>query len=252
MRVEQDGWLSRVLGYGAFRVSLEGGERVDPMAFLQHGGSLEGRAFYYARVPTSEVLKVQDFAALGFRVVDTHILLGRPAPLRNPIPSEGSRTGEVLIGKAQREHGEEVLRVAASCFAYSRFHLDPEISQEVAHGLKRAWVQSYLDKKRGEQLLVALREGRPVGFLAVLAGTFRGKPCRTIDLLGVAPCFQGQGIGKALVAFFIRRYAGQDLWLCVGTQAANIPSLRLYEGLGFRVVETAYVLHAHRKGGESP
>jgi hypothetical protein len=34
----------------------------------------------------------------------------------------------------------------------------------------------------------------------------------------------------------------------VGTQIANIPSLRLYERLGFTMAESAYVLHAHRGG----
>ena len=33
--------------------------------------------------------------------------------------------------------------------------------------------------------------------------------------------------------------------LRVGTQVANVPSLRLYENCGFRVAESAYVLHGH-------
>jgi hypothetical protein len=47
----------------------------------------------------------------------------------------------------------------------------------------------------------------------------------------------------------IAEKGGAPAW--VGTQAANIPSLRLYESFGFRVCETAYVLHAHvgGKGG---
>ena len=32
----------------------------------------------------------------------------------------------------------------------------------------------------------------------------------------------------------------------VGTQIANIPSLRLYESLGFRIADTHYVLHYHK------
>ena len=34
--------------------------------------------------------------------------------------------------------------------------------------------------------------------------------------------------------------------LRVGTQAANVPSVRLYEPLGFSLASAAYVLHLHR------
>jgi RimJ/RimL family protein N-acetyltransferase len=31
----------------------------------------------------------------------------------------------------------------------------------------------------------------------------------------------------------------------VGTQIANLPSIRLYEKLGFSLVKSAYVMHRH-------
>ena len=37
--------------------------------------------------------------------------------------------------------------------------------------------------------------------------------------------------------------------LRVGTQAANTPSVRLYESLGFRLSQAQFVLHHHGRGG---
>ena len=34
-------------------------------------------------------------------------------------------------------------------------------------------------------------------------------------------------------------------YIRVGTQLANVPSLRLYEKLGFYIVDAAYVFHYH-------
>jgi ribosomal protein S18 acetylase RimI-like enzyme len=148
---------------------------------------------------------------------------------------------------------DAVLRIAASSFVYSRFHLDPAIPKETAHKVKRAWVNSYIHKMRGERLLVALLDGKPVGFLAVLATP---EPGRVIDLIGVDRAYQGRGVGRALVSFFIADSADRYPLLRVGTQVANVPSMRLYESLGFRIDETAYVLHAHvnaeAPGAEAP
>jgi ribosomal protein S18 acetylase RimI-like enzyme len=56
---------------------------------------------------------------------------------------------------------------------------------------------------------------------------------------------QGRGFGASLVAFFIERYAGVCDYLQVGTQVANLPSMKLYQKFGFAIVRAQYVLHKH-------
>jgi ribosomal protein S18 acetylase RimI-like enzyme len=143
------------------------------------------------------------------------------------------------------EHHEAVLRIAATCFRYSRFHLDPLIPVAVANRIKHDWILNYIKKQRGEQLWVALHEDRPAGFLAVLSSDSGGRRTRTIDLIGVDGAFQGRGFGASLVAFFLDRYAGESDYLQVGTQVANIPSMKLYQKFGFAIVRAQYVLHKH-------
>jgi ribosomal protein S18 acetylase RimI-like enzyme len=67
--------------------------------------------------------------------------------------------------------------------------------------------------------------------------------------MGVDRPEQGQGAGHRLVETFIGESAGGCDRLRVGTQLANIPSIRLYEKCGFRLAASEYVLHAHVREG---
>ena len=131
------------------------------------------------------------------------------------------------------QHVDEVLRIAGSCFRYSRFHLDHLVPNAIANRIKREWISSYIQRKRGDKLFVAVKGDAPVGFLAATTGISDGKRTAIIELIGVDLAFQGQGIGMALVGTFIRTYRNTCEVLQVGTQAVNIPSMRLYERMGF-------------------
>ena len=89
-----------------------------------------------------------------------------------------------------------------------------------------------------------------MGFLAVLAASSDGEETRVIDLIAVGSEHQGRRVGKAMVAYFVRRYVGVCTLLRVGTQVANLASLRLYEKEGFLMDEATFVLHAHTKMGK--
>jgi dTDP-4-amino-4,6-dideoxy-D-galactose acyltransferase len=253
--LERDTWLSEILGYDAFHVSLQergtwNAERglKDSLMLLNSAirnrqSAIDGRALYYVKVPTQQINTVRCLSEHGFYVVDVNVTLSRtlhPTPYTLHPPYKG-----VIVQDIESAHYDAVLGIAGSCFKYSRFHLDPAIPDRFAHAVKRAWVQSYIEGNRGERLLVALLDGQPAGFLAVLQTMVRGEPCRVIDLIGVHHRCQGQGVGKALVTFLIEDSGGCYPAIRVGTQAANIPSLRLYESLGFHMQETTYVLHAH-------
>lgn len=223
-QIHEDAWLSDVLGRAAFAVV---GDPEVPAA--------PRPALYYAKVDAADVALVRRLLTRGFAPVDVNLTLARAG---TPVPES---TAGVDVATARPEHAEGLLELAGGCFRYSRFHLDPLIAQEDADRVKREWVRSYLDGRRGIELLAALERGRPVGFLAVLAAG----DARVIDLVGVAPHAQARGVGGALVAEFIARHGPAAAELRVGTQVANVPSLRLYERFGFRISHAAYVLHLH-------
>lgn len=220
----RDDWLSDVLGLEAYSATP---------AAARHAADGSARAFYTCRVATDDVESLGGLAEVGYRVVEVNVTLER---------SGGDGLHGDSVAPATRDQHEELLHIAETCFRYSRFHLDPLIPRALADRVKRAWVLSYVEGRRGIELLAATVEGHAAGFLAVLEAA---DGARVIDLVGVASEAQGRGVGEALVGEFARRHGDGGRTLRVGTQIVNIPSLRLYEKLGFRVVSSTYVLHRH-------
>jgi ribosomal protein S18 acetylase RimI-like enzyme len=133
------------------------------------------------------------------------------------------------------------MALAANSFDHSRLHLDPAIPRAVADRSRAEWAGNFFAGRHGDHMIVGESDGALAGF-AQLLGPSDG--VLTIDLIGVAPPFRRRGIAHTLIAASANIAGTQTLR--VGTQIANTPSLRLYETLGFRVVESHYVLHYHR------
>jgi ribosomal protein S18 acetylase RimI-like enzyme len=149
--------------------------------------------------------------------------------------------GEIEIRDAVAEDEGVVAEIAGSAYRFSRFHLDPKFEKADADSLKREWVRNFFRGKRGDKLFVALREGRPAGFLLALK---QPQAC-VIDLIAVSDDAQGCGIGAALIASCENAFPDAEE-ISAGTQAANISSMRLYERLGFRLRASQYILHWHK------
>lgn len=227
--VHYDEWLTEVMRRHVFRVQGSG----DAAPIEAHVRD-QARAFYFAKVATDRVFDVQALAALGFVVVDTNVTF----ELVTEIPLSTEIEVVELAPEATAD-ADAALAIAGSAFRYSRFHLDPLVGLDLAHHVKREWIANYVKRVRGEPLLVARTAGRVVGFLApiVAHGT------AVIDLVAVATDANGRGVGSALCAAFAHRYRGMPR--IVGTQIANVPSIRLYTKLGFVLSKSSYVLHLH-------
>jgi len=240
--IREDRWLAGYFGREAFRLDAESASAELPGRIAERmQAHTAGRhaAFYYAKVDAVDTRAVYELTRAGFTVVDVNVTLDRPP---SPVPEMAPG---IDVHDVRPEEHAAVLDIAGQAFRFSRYHLDPQVPRRLAHRLRREWVASYIKGDRGERLLAATVDGRAVGFLAVLAGEVDGKSTRTIDLMAVAPPSQGLGVGTALVNGFIRVASQTADRLRVGTQVANVPSLRLYTGLGFQIVHTAYVLHLH-------
>ncbi|MBI4662343.1 MAG: GNAT family N-acetyltransferase [Verrucomicrobia bacterium] len=250
MKVEPDSWLTQVFGYAVFKVSFttENTEwSADSPASQWFGGKApEESAFLYAKIPTHRVDQLRILARAGFAVVDVNVTLGRRP---SPQPS-GKAENRIALRESTASDRETLLKIASSCFKYSRFHLDPEIPGDLANAVKRAWVESYCHKTRGEKLVVAEWDGQLAGFVALLNHDSDSGRERVIDLVGVEEAYQRKGVGSRLIDYVVNDSAGRAVWVKVGTQVANTPSVRLYEKAGFCLTASAYVLHAHIRGGQ--
>ena len=243
MRIEPDIWLSNILGRPSFNVSLADEPSSDAAIFREHVAQQPG-ALYMARAATRDLRAVHFLQDLGFRVIDVNITFRRSnASLARLLIPQG-----IEVHQAQPSDHEHLLRIAETAFVMSRFHLDPKISEQVAAHIKRTWLENCLLGKRGDWVLVARRDGKPVGFLAALLSTREDGQIAIIDLIAVDPNHQRCGVGDALVAAFVEHYRGRVVALEVGTQVANIGSARLYEKWGFALHRSQFVLHLHVDG----
>jgi GNAT superfamily N-acetyltransferase len=242
VELRSDGWLTGLMERNVFRLELSP-EEEDVCGPLGRHSAGQTSAFYYCKVDTRHIGLVRQLTRVGMYVADTNVTLEL-----SRSSSLGSAAGVTV--ESQRPGEEEaVLAIAATAYRYSRFHLDPLVGLALAHLIKREWCRSYLLGQRGDRLLVARLGDRPVGFLAALvAGTGEARSA-IIDLLGVDTAHQRRRVGAALTMAFIAAYSGKVGSLQVGTQAANIESLRLYERLGFSIVRTQYVMHLHVQDG---
>jgi ribosomal protein S18 acetylase RimI-like enzyme len=238
-----DAWLSATCGMPCFRVPEAIGAGAQDIAGQLLAAANGGDAFFYLRLPVDDARSLVRLVRSGFMVVDTGLTLEYRPTAAVPAPSV-----HIPVSPAQPAQYEATLAIAGSAFRYSRFHLDPLFPSELAHRIKRAWIESYCRGTRGSELYVAGRGPEPEGFLAVLQTD--GSRTAVIDLIAVAKRSEGQGIGRALVTHFIAQWQDRAECLRVGTQAANVPSLRLYESCGFRTAKANHVLHAHVRNGK--
>ena len=169
----------------------------------------------------------------GFRVIECLITLGCALDRTGGQPP-------VRVRKSTMADADAAERIGATAFYLDRFHSDPLVSDAAASRLKGAWARNSV-AGRADAVFVIEEDGCVVGFNACL---LRGDTA-VIDLIAVAPGFQGRGLGRDLVAASLAYYAGKAARMIVGTQSTNYSSFGLYQSAGFRIEGSALTLHAH-------
>jgi ribosomal protein S18 acetylase RimI-like enzyme len=225
----QDIWLGNLLGYPAYHLPAS----TEPLSLEQLP---HGPAFIDAKVGVSQLQRVHHLEQLGFRLMDTN--------LRLSVEQTSLLPGSALTACrwADPKDEAEVTAIAAQSFTVSRFHLDPQIPNEIANRIKAAWARNFFTGQRGDWMVVAVVHGKVAGFLQLLKGRTNSL---TIDLVAVAPDFRGQGLGRSMIVYAAHHCLDSLQRIQLGTQAANIPALNLYRALGFRTEQASYVLHLH-------
>lgn len=235
-----DHWLGALLGRPALRLARSNRPTTGWIDRLS-----VDELFVTAKLATSEVTASVELQALGFRTVDVLLTFDAAA-----VAAPGA---DARVRFARPADRDGVTRIAGSAFQYTRFHLDPAIPGPLADRIKAAWAGNYFDGGRGDGMVVAERDGAIAGFLQLLWSADGSQ--LLIDLIAVGRDSARQGLARAMIGFAAARGTGdgrQPASLAVGTQAANIPSARLYESLGFRLKQSQFVLHHHGRGGPYP
>lgn len=221
-----DEWLSAQLGRPAYH--LKGDCHGVEAATLP-----PEPVFIDAKVRADDTGAIHALERAGFRLGDTNLQF-----IAHPVTVTSDHAA---VRFARPEDRQAVRDIARRTFTFDRFHQDSRVPPEIADELKAVWAENFFAGKRGEWMVIAEDAAGPAGFLQLL----RDDDNRlVIDLIGVAKRARRRGLGAAMIAFASRRCLPERPVL-VGTQAANIASVRFYESLGFRLVAAQHVFHFH-------
>lgn len=234
-----DHWLTQILHRDAYKLVVENGFISDSTSkqyqLLRELQSMP--VFIYAKVSPTSVTAIQALEGLGFNLVDTNVVFKKPITTTHEI------AGNCIMRFASPADKSQVVELAERNFMYSRFHLDNSIPKSVADTIKAGWTKNYFAGKRGDKMAVALVNDTVVGFLLLIYGSNHDL---IIDLFAVDKKQRRKGIASDMIAFAESKCPGYS-HIMVGTQIANIPSIGLYEKMGFRMFSSQYVFHYHNK-----
>lgn len=246
MHLTPDPWLEKHLPIKVFRVDTTDKANAPCLQPALDAGD----AFIHAKVESNDIVPFLVLQHIGFRVIDALVTFELPCESVLQTASIARVSSQIELETARVEHCDAVVHLAQTTIRQSRFHADPLIDNADANRINGAWVKDYFDGKRGDQVDIALLSGRVIGFHAYLTINTDGGRVRVMDLMGVDSEHQNLGVGSAFVQRFIEQTPSTE-WarMRVGTQLQNLVAIRLYEKIGFRLVSSHYVLHAHVRGG---
>jgi ribosomal protein S18 acetylase RimI-like enzyme len=237
-----DDWLSSKVGRDVYKFVLDDDfiKSVNQMSGDGYKKILifkKQSVFLYSKVSTTYVMGIYFLEKLRFNLVDTNITFVKP------VVSNNSVVGNCHIRFAVPEDQKSIVDLARKSFVCTRFHLDPEFPNNTADTIKGEWVRNYFEGNRGDRMVVALIDNNIVGIVQLLYGNDK---TLIIDQIAVDEKFRRMGIAKDMISFAETQCHG-FIKICVGTQLANMPSVNLYENIGFRFSGAHYVFHYHNK-----
>lgn len=236
--LRDNAWAAAFLGTRALRVDEESFAGPGGPARLVPALAAAGPGPFYAecRIPAERTDLAPVLAGAGFRLVDTLLSFGKRLSSGAPAPADPR------VRQAKPEDRAAVTRLSGLAFDLNHFHRDPAIPRETARAMMAGWAGNFFAGERGDAMLVAEEAGRIAGFCLVLVP----EPHRAvIDLIAVDEASRGRGLGRAML-LAAERCRGGIREMAIGTQAVNVPAVRLYEDVGYRFTRAAHMFHLHR------
>ncbi len=126
----------------------------------------------------------------------------------------------------------KVLKIARTAFHYSRFFNDSKLMEKQAEKIYAYWTECAFGKE-DKYFVITKRKNEVAGY--ILFSINEVQSYVTIELIAVDKQYQGQQIGKALLAG-LEKYAWEKniKEIRVGTQIDNVPAIKFYVSCGFQ------------------
>ncbi len=234
----KDNWLSKIIGKDAYKLVLDENlitqsENFFPKWLKKFKGL---KIFIYSKIPTDQLSYAHFLEKSGFNLIETNVKLMKLPESKKDL----KLLNNCKLRFTEPKDKKQVINLAKNNFKFSRFHMDPLFNNSIANRIKSKWVENYYNGERGDKLIVTSIDEKIVGFLLLIKDNQK----LIIDLIAVDSKYQGQKIASDMIIY------AESLVKCtefiVGTQMTNIPSIRLYENLGFKMYSSEYVFHFHQ------
>tara|TARA_B100000579_G_scaffold423269_1_gene426253 strand:- start:287 stop:1039 length:753 start_codon:yes stop_codon:yes gene_type:complete len=230
-----DYWLTNIFKYKVGNVTCGQEENLTKLI------NEEKEIFLYSKVPVKNISFVNELYKFGFIPIETSL------NFEGSIISKSDNDDLNNIRFANTNDKDSVEKLAFKNFIYSRFHMDPFISLKTANKIKSVWASNFFLGKRGDKMIVSEVDSKIVGFLQLF---WNKKGQIVIDLIGVDQSYHRRGLARKMIIFASLNLKIQNIDLplnfIVGTQAINVPSIKLYQSLGLRMTNAEFVLHYHK------
>lgn len=235
-----DQWLAQILRRDVYELVVDDGlvKKAGDKTSREYDMLRELQSkcvFIYSKVSPEALWAVRFLEGRGFNLVDTNVIFDKLI-----VPTHDF-TSRCTVRFAVSGDQNQVVELARKSFVYSRFHLDSAFPREFANTLRAEWVKNYFTGNRGDALIVALADDMIVGFLLLIYGK---DGSLVIDLIAVDEKHRRRGVAKDMITYAESQCHGFTQ-IRVGTQLVNTPSIRLYEGMGFKMAAAQYTFHYH-------
>lgn len=135
---------------------------------------------------------------------------------------------------------EDLYTLAYESGKHSRFKKDPKFGISYFKLLYRQWIDNSLNRKFADAFYVYEKDAKPIAIITYkVAENFA-----TIGLIAVLSDYQGQGIGKKLIAHVEHNLYYMGITdLRIPTQLENVSACSFYEKMGYSITEKNHIKH---------
>ena len=195
----------------------------------------------FLRHPLSDSKTIIALSKAGWFLAD--ILLTFHRNLEDLLFLEFRGDLSIQVREAHIADSHSIDNLARRSFSISHFHSDPNLSHSLSNELYAKWSISSLSKP-SSKVFIAEDKDAVCGFIVCSIKSLTNKVSYgVVDLIAVDQNKQRMGIGKILLTEALKWLSSQVSSVYVGTQATNIPAVRLYESFGFKLVDSEATFH---------
>ena len=202
-------------------------------------------AYATHRVLANNFPMIHALEQAGFILIDGLISLSLDLSSMEP-KKKGFKANQPggLIREAKKSDLSELKEITTNLYSNTRITNDP-LTRGRANEYYKKWIENSVNGSAADAVLVWEADDEILGYVTlqkkVLEGTARrgSAPEGQIPLIGVSEQARGKGIGsKLLNAAFAKFKKWGVKKVNIDTQMGNIPALRAYQGVGFKISDS--------------